>query len=286
MPELPELEALSRFLDAHSAGRVVEGAEVASISALKTAQPPLGDLIGQRVEGWRRRGKFLCLELEWLHLVVHLGRAGWVIWRESLPEGHLRAGRRASAGRVRLSGGCGFELTEAGTERRLAIWIVSDPELVPQLAGLGPDPLEPALDALALGTLMARSGGTVKSALTDQSVLAGVGNAWSDEILHRARLSPLGRARALTPGQLEELLQALRGVLEEALAGAAGLSPEDLKADKHSRLRIHGRAGRPCPICAGPIRQVAYANRSLQYCPNCQTGGRVLADRRLSRLLK
>ena len=188
--------------------------------------------------------------------------------------------------RVSLDSGAGFDVTEQGTEKRLAIWIVAAPESVEGIARLGPDPLAPGFDVAALRAVLTGRPGTLKNVLIDQSALAGVGNAYSDEALHVAQLSPFKPAGKLTEEELARLHQALVGVLREAADRSSGLPASGLKSDKKSNLRVHGRAGLPCPVCGDDIREVSYASKSFQYCPTCQTGGKPLADRRMSRLLK
>jgi formamidopyrimidine-DNA glycosylase len=292
MPELPEVEALARFLDSRTRGRQVERVELGSFAALKTVQPPITELVGKYLGEWERRGKYLCLGAGQLWMVFHLGRAGWVTWYQRLPETRVRPRRSPIALRVGLgmrdgeSEPPGFDLTEAGKEKRLSIWMVHDPAEIPAVAGLGIDPMDPALDDQGLAEILARAPGTTKSALTNQSLLAGIGNAYSDEVLHAARLSPFKPARTLSTKEVEVLLRALREVLGAAVESAAGCGADQLKDAKRSAMRVHGRAGETCPTCGVTVREVAYASRSLQYCPGCQTGGKPLADRRLSRLLR
>jgi formamidopyrimidine-DNA glycosylase len=286
VPELPEVESLARFLSARAAGRTVARVELGAISALKTYDPPLDALVHTPVSGCGRRGKYLLLGLGELTMAVHLARGGWVHWRETVPAGRLKPGRGPLALRVGLDDGAGFDLTEAGTEKRLSIWIVRHPDDVAQIAALGPDPLAPGFDAVVLGTLLSGRKAQIKSVLTDQSVIAGVGNAYSDEALHVARMSPFKPAASLTAEEVERLHAALVGVLTGAVSRAVGLPAAGLKGEKRSGLRVHGRTGEPCPVCGDTVREVAFATKSLQYCPTCQTGGKALADRRLSRLLK
>ncbi|HTT87149.1 MAG TPA: zinc finger domain-containing protein, partial [Acidimicrobiales bacterium] len=170
--------------------------------------------------------------------------------------------------------------------KRLALWVVTRPEEVEPLATLGPDPLDPALDVAALRRLLHGAPGTLKTALSTQSLIAGVGNAYSDEVLHAARLSPFKPAARLDDEELQRLHAALGSVLGEATARAAGRSAAELKGDKKRAMRVHGRTGEACPVCGDVVREVSFATKSLQYCATCQTGGRPLADRRLSRLLK
>ncbi|MGH9065462.1 MAG: Fpg/Nei family DNA glycosylase [Acidimicrobiales bacterium] len=289
MPELPEVEALARDLDARLRGREVARAELVAIAALKTFDPPLEALVGRTVGRVTRRGKFLLAETgpePAVWLVAHLARGGWVRWRDELAPGPAKRGRGPLALRLGLVGGAGLEVTEAGTEKRLAVWVVRDPAHVEPLARLGPDPLGPAFDVGAMAKALAGQRGNVKGVITDQRVLAGVGNAYSDEALHAARLSPFKLASRLTPDEVGRLHAGLVEVLVDALARSDGLAPSELKGEKHAGLSVHGRVGQPCPACGDTIREVSFATKSLQYCPSCQTGGKVLADRRLSRLLK
>ena len=286
MPELPEVEALAGFLAEKATGRVIERVEVAAFAALKTFDPPVDALVGRTVTGCSRRGKFLLLEAPPLWLVLHLARGGWVRWSDELPPARAKGGKGPLALRVRLDGGAGFDVTEAGTEKRLAADVVGDPHQVEGVDNLGPDPLDPAFDVAALGKALSAHGGQLKSALTTQSVIAGVGNAYSDEALHVARLSPFKSAGKLTDEELRRLHGALLEVLTDAVRRSAGLPAAGLKAEKRSGMRVHGRTGQPCPVCGDTVREVSFATKSLQYCPTCQTEGKPLADRRLSRLLK
>jgi formamidopyrimidine-DNA glycosylase len=286
VPELPEVEALVRFLSERAGGSTIERAELAAFSALKTFDPPLDAIKGRTVTAVSRRGKYLAFDLDELWLVVHLARGGWVQWRDQLSTAKPKLGKGPLALRVGLSSGAGFDVTEQGTEKRLAIWVVRAIEDVEGVARLGPDPLEPGFDAAAMGAVLAGQPGNLKRVLTDQSVLAGVGNAYSDEALHAARMSPFKPAGKLTTAEVTRLYDALVGVLTEAAERSQGLPASGLKGEKKSGLRVHGRTGQPCPVCGDTVREVSFATRSLQYCPTCQTGGKPLADRRLSRLLK
>jgi formamidopyrimidine-DNA glycosylase len=286
VPELPEVEALARFLSERARGHEVVRAELASLSALKTYAPPLADLVGGRVEDVTRRGKHLCIQVGDLYLVTHLARAGWLQWRDPLPAAPAKPGRGPLAFRLGLSGDTGFDLTEQGTEKRLALWLVSHLSDVPGVARLGPDPLDPQFDVARLRSALVGRNGQLKSVLADQSVIAGVGNAYSDEVLHAGRLSPFKATAKISDDELGRLHRALVDVLGSAVDRSVGLPAKGLKAEKRSGLAVHGRSGLACPVCGDTVREVAYANRSFQYCPTCQTGGKVLADRRLSRLLK
>ena len=286
MPELPEVEALCAFLDEQVTGRRIERIEVAALSALKTYDPPVETLRGCLVDGVSRRGKYLIFRVEAASIVVHLARGGWVQWRDQLTPARAKPGRGPLALRVGVEGGAGFDVTEQGTEKRLAVWVVRDVEAVEGVARLGPDPLDPGFGPAQLGVALAGRSGNLKTVLTDQAVIAGVGNAYSDEALHAARMSPYKPAGKLTDDEVATLYDALVGVLRDAVKRSEGLPASGLKSEKKSGLSVHGRTGQPCPVCGDTVREVSFATRSLQYCPTCQTGGKPLADRRLSRLLK
>jgi formamidopyrimidine-DNA glycosylase len=287
VPELPEVEALVGFLTERAVGRVVARIDLAAFSVLKTYDPPVTALAGLEVTRAQRWGKFLGLELSGLYLITHLSRAGWLRWSDALPATAARPGKGPLALRVHLDDGSGFDLTEAGTQKRLAVYVVRSPYDVPGIARLGPDPLAPGFDQSSLAALLEASPRKqLKGLLKDQTVLAGVGNAYSDEVLHTARMSPFRLAGTLTPEDVAALYDALISTLSAAINRAAGLAAGSLKAEKKSALRVHGRAGEPCLVCGDVVREVSFADSALQYCPTCQTGGKPLADRRLSRLLK
>ncbi|HEY3953487.1 MAG TPA: DNA-formamidopyrimidine glycosylase family protein [Streptosporangiaceae bacterium] len=290
MPELPEVESLAAFLRERAVGQVIERAEVAAISVLKTYQPDVTALAGRTIAGATRHGKFLDLDLstpgEPLHLLIHLARGGWLRWRDSLPDAPAKPGKSPLAFRLRLAGGAGFDLTEAGTRKRLAVYLVTDPAQVPGVARLGPDPLAGDFTAGTLAGLLAGRRTQIKGVLRDQSVIAGIGNAYSDEVLHAAKMSPFRLAATLSGDEVAALYELMVTTLREAVARSAGLAAGDLKAEKKAGLRVHGRAGQPCPVCGDTVREVSFADSALQYCATCQTGGKPLADRRLSRLLK
>ncbi len=285
VPELPEVEALAAYLRARAVGRSVARVEVAAVSAWKTYDPPISAAAGRTVTGAGRHGKFLDVTLAGaLHLVVHLARAGWLHYRESLPAAPLRPGKGPIAVRVRLDDSSGFDLTEAGTKKGLAAYLVGDPAQVPGVAKLGPDAL--SVDARTFAARLRRRNGQVKGILTSQEVIAGVGNAYSDEILHAAKVSPFALTGRMTDEQVAALYEAMVDVLSEAISRSVGQRAATLKAEKRSGLAVHGRTGLPCPVCGDTVREVSFADSSLQYCPGCQTGGKPLADRRLSRLVR
>ncbi|MBG6189828.1 formamidopyrimidine-DNA glycosylase [Arthrobacter sp. CAN_A212] len=298
MPEMPEVQGLVDFLrrklipdDGPPA--VVVDVEVASFSVLKTAQVPVQALTGTSVQSVQRRGKFLVLQIGGKYLVMHLARAGWLRWSDSLGTVRLKPGKGPIALRVRFAHGGkdagtgdqpGFDLTEAGTRKSLAAYLVEEPDEVPGIARLGPDALEMDLDSFA-GLLKSHTG-QIKGLLRDQSKVAGIGNAYSDEILHAARLSPFVHANRLDDDAVAILHATMRQMLQTAITAASGKPAKELKDTKREALRVHARTGEPCPVCGDTVREVSFADSSLQYCPTCQTGGKPLADRRTSKFLK
>jgi len=297
MPELPEVEALADHLRRHAVGLTVGRIDVAALSVLKTFDPPTTALHGREVTGANRWGKYLGLQAGELHLITHLSRAGWLRWSDKLSAAPLKPGKGPIALRVHLgkpgeagsdvtagAAPVGFDLTEAGTQKRLAVWLVTDPMTVPQIAALGPDAL--ALDPDGLAAALKGNTGRIKTVITDQKVISGIGNAYSDEILHVAKLSPFATAGKLTDAQLANLHDAMISVLTDAVSRSVGQGAATLKGEKRSGLQVHARTGLPCPVCGDTVREVSFADKSFQYCPTCQTGGKVLADRRMSKLLK
>jgi formamidopyrimidine-DNA glycosylase len=297
VPELPEVESLATYLRTTAGDLRIVRVELAAINALKTFDPPVTALVGARLLDASRRGKFLDLALvdddgEVLHLVTHLARAGWLHWRAEVPDAPPRPGKGPLAFRVAFVDddgvpAGGFDLTEAGTKKKLAVYVVRDPATIPGVARLGPEPLDDAFTIDVLGAILRDAGGRqLKGVLRDQSTIAGIGNAYSDDILHAARLSPFKAAGHLAPDDVTTLYQAIRDILTDAVTRSAGLGAGHLKAEKKLGMRVHGRTGQPCPVCGDVVREVSFADSSLQYCATCQTGGAPLADRRLSRLLK
>jgi formamidopyrimidine-DNA glycosylase len=287
MPELPEVEALADHLRRHAVGLPVGRVDVSAFSVLKTFDPPVTALYGQPVTGANRWAKYLGLQVGELHLITHLSRAGWLRWSDKLAAAPLKPGKGPIALRVHLGTpgeAPGFDLTEAGTQKRLAVWLVDDPMKVPQIAALGPDAL--SLDAEGLAAALKGNSGRIKTVITDQKIIAGIGNAYSDEILHVAKLSPFATAGKLTDAQLSALHDAMITVLTDAVSRSVGQGAATLKGEKRSGLRVHARTGLPCPVCGDVVREVSFADKSFQYCATCQTGGKVLADRRMSKLLK
>jgi formamidopyrimidine-DNA glycosylase len=288
VPELPEVEALALDLAGRLHGRAIAEVHLAAFSALKTFDPPVSALRGALVDGVSRHGKFLDIDASGLHLVMHLARAGWIRWRDEVPATPPRpSGKSPVAARIVLDSGAGLDITEAGTKKSLAMYVVRDAQEVPGVASLGPDPLTADFTADVLGAILQREGRKqLKGVLRHQGTIAGIGNAYSDEILHAARMSPYKPANSLTDDELATLYAALRTTLGDAVARSSGLAASELKGEKKSNLAVHGRTGKACPVCGDTVREVSFADSSLQYCPTCQTGGKPLADRRMSRLLK
>ena len=293
MPELPEVAALAEQLTQRTAGATLASADLAAISVLKTFQPPLSACVGREVAGVQRRGKFLCWELVGsLWLVMHLARAGWLRWSPTVPAGPARPGRGPLMLRLvfadpdgGLLGRC--DMTEAGTRKSSSLYVVADLADVPGIARLGPDPMAGDFTAEVLAGILSAAGRSqIKGVLRDQGTIAGIGNAYSDEILHAARMSPFKPANTLDDADIAALHGHIRSVLSQALDRARRARMEDLKDDKRAHLQVHGRTGGVCPVCGDTVREVSFADSALQYCPTCQTGGKPLADRRMSRLLK
>jgi formamidopyrimidine-DNA glycosylase len=288
MPELPEVEGLALDLRSRLAGRAITRVDIAAFSALKTFDPPLSALNGAFVEDVTRHGKFIDIDASGLHLVMHLARAGWVRWRDEVPTLPPKPSNKSPmAARVHLDDGSGLDVTEAGTKKSLAIYVVRDASEIPGVASLGPDPLDESFTIDVLSGILQKAGrAQVKGVLRHQGTIAGIGNAYSDELLHAAKMSPYLPASSIVGDRLQDLYDAIRTVLGDAVARSRGLHAADLKGEKKSNLAVHGRTGLPCPVCGDIVREVSFADSSLQYCPTCQTGGKPLADRRMSRLLK
>jgi formamidopyrimidine-DNA glycosylase len=281
MPELPEVESLAAFLRGHATGHTVARADAASFSVLKTFDPPLTDLSGQVIIEVGRHGKFLDLATDQgLHLIMHLARAGWLRWRDDLPTAPPKPGKSPLTFRLRLDDGSGFDLTEQGSHKRLAVYLVRDPAEVPGVATLGPDPLAADFTRDTLAGLLAGRRMQVKGVLRDQRIIAGIGRAWANEILHTAGLSPFAPAQGLSPGQVQALADAMESELQR------GLELRERGAKDAKVYRVHNKLGEPCHVCGTPIARVDFDEHTIYYCPECQTGGRLLKDRRLSRLLR
>ena len=288
MPELPEVEALALDLSSRLSGRAIVRVDIAAFSALKTFDPPLSALNGTFVDDVTRHGKFLDISVSGLHLVLHLSRAGWVRWRDEVPKLPARPNsKNPLAARIVIDDEAGLDVTEAGTKKSLAIYVVRDPQDVPGIARLGPDPLDDAFTIEVLSEILQSEGRKqIKGVLRHQGTIAGIGNAYSDEILHAARMSPYKPSNGLDDGELHALFDAVKNTIGAAVERSRGLHASELKGEKKTNLAVHGRAGQTCPVCGDVVREVSFADSSLQYCATCQTGGKPLADRRMSKLLK
>lgn len=291
MPELPEVQAIADYVDGRAAGLPIRRVDVASLAVLKTADPPYTALAGRIIDSVGRVGKYLVITTSGpddgpIHLIIHLSRAGWLRWSDNLsPTPPRPGGKGPIALRVHCGlPGEGFDVTEAGTQKRLAVWVVRDPADVERISTLGPDALTLSRDEFA--QLLSKTGARIKTVLTDQRTLSGIGNAYSDEILHTAKLSPFATSKTLSADQVNILYATIHEVLRGAIGRLEGQEVARLKGEKRSGLRVHARTGLPCPVCGDTVREVSFTDRSFQYCPTCQTGGKILADRRMSRLLK
>lgn len=281
MPELPEVDALVHFVGSRIVGDFITRTDIGELSILKTADPPLEAISGLEISGASRVGKALIIEFDGLDLVCRFARAGWLIWHDQVPTGPVRMGKGPLGLRVHLASGAGFDISEAGTKKNASVALVHDRIEVPAIANTGPDAL--SIDDDQFAALLADSSSRIKTVLEDQQLIAGIGNAYSDEILHTAKLSPFAPADGV---DAEALLEVIRGVLGAAREALNNLSPAKVKTMKKRGLRVHGRTGQTCPVCGSTIAEVSYADKSLQYCPGCQTGGKKLSDRRMDRLLK
>jgi formamidopyrimidine-DNA glycosylase len=275
VPELPEMEAWRRELDGPVSAFPISKTGPAHIATLKTFDPPLTALEGRRLSGAERRAKRMLFPTEdgELVLLVHLmtaGRLKYLLAGEKRP--------KTPAFRLAFEGGAELILTEAGKKKRAGVWLLTPEAVELELGHLGPEANE--LDAAQLGEILAGESRRLHSLLRDQRAIAGIGRAWANEILHAAQLSPYALSRDLVPGQVQNLAEAMRSELER------GLELRERGANDARTYRVHNKLGEPCYVCGTPIAQVDFEEHTIYYCPECQTGGRVLKDRRLSRLLR
>ena len=275
MPELPEMEAWRRALDGPVSAFPIEKAGPAHIATLKTFDPPLAALEGRRLAGARRRAKRLLFPTEdgELVLLVHLMTAGRLRYLQAGEKGP-----KTPALRLGFQGGSELVLTEAGSKKRAGVWLLTPEAAAAELAHLGPEANE--LDAEQLAQILASDSRRLHSLLRDQRQIAGIGRAWANEILHAAELSPYALTKDVTPEQVARLAQAIKDEL------GRGLDLRERGANDKKTYRVHNKLGEPCYRCGSPIAQVDFEEHTIYYCPQCQTGGRVLKDRRLSRLLR
>jgi formamidopyrimidine-DNA glycosylase len=278
VPESPEVQALAEFVSTRAVGRTISAVEVVLPRTLKAGAA--ADLIGCRIAAVDRRGKLLDLTLtgeEERHLVVHWGHDGWLVWHDTTPAGTRRAGSAALVARFRLDDGAGFDLTDAGQWLGLSWFVVAHAVDVPAVAKLGPDPTGPAFTCDDLARIVGGRRKQLKALLQDQAAVGGIGNAYSDEILHAAKLSPVVHASALTAEEVDRLFEAARSILLRAMQNRRGLPPGGLKDDKRGDMRVHRRPGEACPVCGRTIAELTFSGAAAQYCPTCQTGGVPLA---------
>ena len=275
MPELPEMEAWRRALNDPVSAFPIEKAGPAHIATLKTIDPPLAALEGRRLAGAERRAKRLLFPTEdgELVLLVHLMTAGRLRYLLAGEEGP-----KTPAFRLRFRGGAQLILTEAGKKKRAGVWLLTPEQAEAELAHLGPEAL--GLGAERLGEILSGESRRLHSLLRDQRVIAGIGRAWANEILHAAKLSPYALSKDLKPEEVARLAAAIDSELER------GLKLRESGANDKRTYRVHNKLGEPCHVCGTPLARIDFEEHTIYYCPVCQTGGRVLKDRRLSRLLR
>jgi formamidopyrimidine-DNA glycosylase len=275
MPEFPEIEAWRRALNDPVSAQPIERAGPAHVATLKTFDPPLSELEGRRFAGAERRAKRLLFPTDdgELVLLVHLMTAGRLRFLQAGEQGPKKP-----AFRVRFEGGAQLVLTEAGSKKRAGVWLLTPEAAQDELAHLGPEANE--LDRAGLGVVLAHDSRRLHALLRDQRAIAGIGRAWANEILHTARLSPFALSSQLDDGEIDRLAEAIR------IEFTRGLELRERGANDKRTYRVHNRLGEPCHVCGGPIARVDYEEHTVYYCPACQTQGRVLKDRRLSRLLR
>jgi formamidopyrimidine-DNA glycosylase len=284
MPELPDITVYLEALDRWVVGRTLQRIDLHSPFVLRSVDPPLASLHDRRVRGVRRIGKRIALEFDDdLFLVIHLMIAGRLRWREP--------GKKPGMGPRMILASFVFEhgtlfFTEASSTKRASLQLVRGDEALAAMNPGGIEPLDASLEEFH--EALTRESHTIKRALTDPHLFSGIGNAYSDEILHAARLSPLKLTRSLTDAEFLRLYDATRETLhgwtDRLRSEAAGGFPEKVTAF-HAEMAVHGRYGKPCPVCGSPIQRIVYRDNECNYCPTCQTGGKLLADRALSRLL-
>ncbi|MGH2920504.1 MAG: DNA-formamidopyrimidine glycosylase family protein [Gaiellaceae bacterium] len=275
MPELPEMEAWRRALNDPVSAFPIEKAGPAHVATLKTYDPPLTALVGRRLTGAERRAKRLLFPTEdgELVLVVHLMTAGRLRYLQPGEKGP-----KTPAFRLRFQGGAELVLTEAGAKKRAGVWLLTPEAAEAELAHIGPEANK--VDAGQLGEILASDSRRLHSLLRDQRAIAGIGRAWANEILHAAQLSPYALTKDVTPEEVERLASAIKGEL------ARGLELRERGANDKKTYRVHNKLGEPCYRCGAPVARVDFEEHTIYYCPDCQTGGRVLKDRRLSKLLR
>jgi formamidopyrimidine-DNA glycosylase len=279
MPELPELEAFVRVHREHLTAHPIEAVPVSHFATVKTIDPPVSSLVGERfVDVSRRAKRLLFTSASGPVLMLHLMSAG----RLAVGPGHPKSAVFA----VRFTDGTELAMSEGGSKRRAAVWLLRPEQLAEELAHVGPEPLDPAFTVDVLRTQLAEHPHQLHAFLRDQRAVAGIGRAYANEILHGAKLSPYTRGATLSDEEVGRLHEAITGLLGDAATRLEPQSATGLATKAKHGYRVHNRLGEQCPVCGNEIRQVSFDEHTIYYCPTCQTGGRILADRRLSRLLR
>lgn len=277
MPESPEVQALVEFLDEHATGRTIASVDVLEFRVVKTRAAPPSSLIGERIDGVQRFGKHVDLAAGARHLGIALGRHGWVRFTGPGADPALAADAPPALASITLDDGAVIEVTDAGTWVSVGLTVTDRPSEVPAIAKLGADPADPAFSQADLDAVLVGRRKQLKAVLQEQESLAGIGNAYSDEILHVARLSPVVHASALSADERDRLFDATTGTIRGAIAARRGIPIDRLKAAKVADMRVHGRAGESCPVCGDEVREFRFGSTTAEYCPTCQTGGGLLA---------
>ncbi|MCC2030589.1 DNA-formamidopyrimidine glycosylase family protein [Microbacterium allomyrinae] len=280
MPESPEVEALTRFLDDEASGREIVAVDVLEFRTVKTRATPPAALVGRTISGARRYGKHVALAVGDANLVVSLGRHGWARWHSGEPR-HEHSSAETSVAPPALAAfdlgdDTTLEVTDAGTWVSLGLFVVGDPAEVPAIAKLGPDPADPSFTRAQFDTALGGRRKQIKAILQEQESIGGIGNAYSDEILHLAQVSPVAHAAALRSDETDRLFDATLTTVRGAIEARRGIPIDGLKAAKVASMRVHRRGGETCVTCGDTIRDFTFSSTSAQYCPTCQTDGAVL----------
>ncbi|MDR7186567.1 formamidopyrimidine-DNA glycosylase [Microbacterium trichothecenolyticum] len=276
MPESPEVEALARFLADEASGREIRGVDVLEFRTVKTRATPPASITGRTITGARRHGKHVELVLDGASLVVSLGRHGWIRWLDVAPDDEpapLSVDAPPALASLELSGDRSLEVTDAGSWVSLGLFVVGDAGEVAAIAKLGPDPADAAFTRDQFDSALGGRRKQIKAILQEQESLAGIGNAYSDEILHLAKVSPVTHAAVLDSGAADRLFDATLTTVRGAIDARLGVPIDQLKAHKVAAMRVHGRTGEACPACGDTIRDLTFSGTSAQYCPTCQNGG-------------
>jgi formamidopyrimidine-DNA glycosylase len=276
MPESPEVQALAEFLNEHASGRTITGVDVLEFRTVKTRAAPPESLVGAEITGVERYGKHLDLAVGGRHLGVSLGRHGWARWTPADGSIDVPADAPPALATFTLDDGAALSFTDAGDWVSLGLSVVDDPGDVPAVAKLGADPADPDFTPADLDAVIVGRRKQLKAVLQEQESLAGIGNAYSDEILHLAKLSPVVPAASLDEGERRRLFDATTSTIRDAVAARRGIPIDQLKAAKVASMRVHGRAGDTCTVCGDTVRTFSFGSTTAEYCPTCQTGSALL----------